>query len=111
MDNVVYEKLKEVAHSRQTTFYSDIAPLANLDMGNPRDRQLMGQLLGEISSFEHEHGRPLLSAIVVSIQEYSPGQGFFGLARDLGVFNHDDEDRYWVEERNRVWDHWSTSIG
>ena len=107
MNEVLYEKLKEVARSRQTTFYSDIAPLADLDMDNPHDRQVIGQLLGEISSFEHEHGRPLLSAIVVSMQEYSPGKGFFGLARELGLFNHNNEDDYWVEERDKVWDYWA----
>ena len=63
MDQVLYEKLKEVARSRKITFYSDIAPLVNLDMGNPHDRKVIGELLGEISSFEHEHGRPLLSAM------------------------------------------------
>ena len=107
MDQVLYEKLKEVARSRQTAFYSEIAPLVHLDMDNPHDRKVIGELLGEISKFEHEHGRPLLSAIVGSMEEYSPGTGYFGLAQSLGVFNHDDKDKHWVEERDRVWNQWA----
>lgn len=44
----IYLKLIEVAKRQDLTAYSDIAPLAGLDMGNPDHRTKIGELLGVI---------------------------------------------------------------
>src|SRR6266545_6114335 len=49
----------------------------------PRFRGI-GQTLGRICTFEHEQGRPLLSALVVRATDQQPGPGFADLARNLG---------------------------
>ena len=44
------------------TTYSDIAPLAGLDMGSQDDRNSIAEILGEISRHEYMLGYPMLSA-------------------------------------------------
>ena len=103
----IYDKLREVARSKCTTYYSEIAPLAGLNMDSPEDRKRISDILGDISTAEHYAGRPLLSAVVIRKEENSPGPGFFGLAKDLRLHDGDDDFRYWVQELQRVHNHWS----
>ena len=79
--HAIYEELSKVAQSGNTTYYSDIAPLAGLDMSSEGDRFRIAQILGEISEDEHRDGRPLLSAVVILKGENRPGEGFFGLGK------------------------------
>ena len=46
--------------------------------------QGVGKLLNRISAYEHQRGRPLLSALVVQVGTHHPGDGFVRLARSLG---------------------------
>ena len=99
----IYERLKTFAKQEQITTYSEIAPLANLDMENPDHRGEIGRLLGIVSTFEHQDGRPLLSAIVVHRQDNIPGEGFFELARELGALRpSQDRLAFWCREVARV---------
>ena len=52
-------------------------------MGIPADRGKIGNILGNISSYEHELGHPLLSSIVITVNG-EQGDGFFRLAEELG---------------------------
>jgi hypothetical protein len=115
MHRAIYERLQEVARRRDVVYYGAIAPLANLDMAFEKDRAEIGRLLGEISTNEHEHHRPLLSAVAVykpddqGAESLGPGPGFFTLARELGLMGpDDDEDDFWPCELQRVHDHWGT---
>ena len=106
MHEQIYERLKEVARARTVTHYSDIAPLAGLDMDLPPDRYEIGAILDDINRRERELGRPMLSAVVVHKETLVPGQGFFTLARALGLFVGDDRDRFYIEELRKVHDWW-----
>ena len=56
-----------------------------LDFNISHDRDVIGEVLGEISQEEHENGRPLLSAIVVKKgADNNVGKGFYDLAEGLG---------------------------
>jgi hypothetical protein len=50
----------------------------------PRRYKGIGKILAEVSSYEHAHGRPMLSALVVRKHSRRPGKGFGELARYLG---------------------------
>jgi hypothetical protein len=105
----IYEELKRVAKRRQTTNYSTIAPLAGLDMENPGHRDEMRELLGKISTYEHQQGRPMLTAIVVHKQDNVPGHGFFELARHLGLLSAgQDELAFFCREVARVHSTWAS---
>jgi hypothetical protein len=47
MNKSIYEKLKEIARTQDITTYSDIAPLAGLDMGSQDDRNRRAGILGK----------------------------------------------------------------
>lgn len=58
-----------------------------LDMSRIDHRAEIGRILGEISSYEHQNDRPLLSALVVRAGDNYEGDGFFKLAEELGLGN------------------------
>ena len=106
MHRDIYERLKEVARAGQTITYGEIAPMANLDMESPADRNEISRILGAISEREHEEGRPLLSAVVMLADIGYPGKGFFTLARELGLYDGADDLAFFVRELRRVHEYW-----
>ena len=107
LDKAIYEELKRIARRSEMTTYSAIAPLASLDMENPADRDRIRQILGIISTYEHQHGRPMLTAIVVHKQDNIPGHGFFELAQHLGLLKPGaDELAFFCGEVARVHSAW-----
>ncbi len=102
----VHAELVTAARYRGAITYQEIAKLMGLPMqGNYMGSQI-GHILGEISEDEVEAGRPMLSAIAVSVKG-SPGPGFFVLARDLGKFqgiSSEDENAFWEQEKGAVYD-------
>jgi len=106
MHQGIYDKLKSVARSGTTITYSEIAPLADLDMSNPADRTEIRRILCEISTVEHRLGYPMLSAAVVHQEDGIPGQGFFALARELGVYDGHDHLQFFVTELKKVHKQW-----
>lgn len=105
----IYERLKEVARNGDLTTYGEIAPLANLNMETPDDRGKIAHILGDISTYEHEAGRPMLSAIVVLAGIGYPGDGFYTLARQLGVHHGKKEFEdldFFVQEVKKVHAFW-----
>lgn len=106
MHDAIREKLIEVARANDVIFYSDIAPMAGLDMSLPKDRDEIGEILDDINHGEHAEGRPLLSAVVVLKKTSMPGQGFFTMSREIGLFTGDDEDRFHRDELLKVHEYW-----
>jgi hypothetical protein len=74
---------------------------------NDRRHNRLKQRLFHISSYEVEHGRPMLSALVVHRADYRPGEGLYELARHLGRLKEGDVELEWwkaeVEEVTRYW--------
>ena len=72
----------------------------------PRFRGI-GKVLGRISTFEHQQGRPLLSALVVHSADMQAGDGFTGLARSLSYQIQTGQERaFWrsqIEDLVRYW--------
>lgn len=63
-------------------------PIAYGDLGLPHDnivdRNLLSKVLYEISKFEHDHHRPLLSAMAMYAGFKDHGPGFYELAEQFG---------------------------
>jgi len=104
-----YRTLREIAAANgEPATYQPIADMVGLDMNSPADRDRISEMLGDISRFEHEHGRPLLSAIVVLHDSRIPGAGFFTLAKELGLQKPGEEDYlFHARELKKVYDQWS----
>jgi hypothetical protein len=73
----------------------------------PRFRGI-GQAIGRISVLEHEHGRPLLSALVVQAGTLQAGDGFAELGRNLGYQIQPGQERaFWRGQVEAAVSYWS----
>ena len=109
----IYKRLKEVARSGGLITYGEIAPLACLNMENQADRNKIGEILGEISTYEDSLGHPMLSAIVVLAGIGYPGEGFYNLARSLNLHHGHGEFadlEFFVNEVKKVHSYWQKPI-
>ena len=69
----------------QPIYYEAIGQILGLDLGLESQRQILSKTLGEISAFEHEHDRPLISSIAIYKQKNDHGYGFYNLCEELGI--------------------------
>jgi hypothetical protein len=88
--------------------YREVSDLVGLDPRDPAQRTELSQMLRAVSLHEHQQGRPLLSAVVVSQDTGIPGSGFFTLLRSLGVYGSDEHSLF-RQELQRVHDHWANA--
>ena len=93
----IREKLIKVAKGKKTIYYSELGI----------NRRWVGEIVGDISIYEREQGRPLLSAVVVRKDTKMPGEGFWGLTYETqsaktGV----DRRNFWKSELNKVYNYW-----
>jgi hypothetical protein len=100
MNEALYQRLSDVARRGQVTRYAEVAPLLGLDMSNAADRDQISILLDEVSRHEHSQGHPLLSAVVIHMDDNIPGNGFFTFASQLGLFRGGDRFMYTEGEVN-----------
>ena len=104
---IIYEEIIEVAKRRDDVYYSELAPLIGLDLGSPEGPGRIGAILERISRTEDSEDRPLLSAVVIGKRNDIPGDGFFRLAKVLGLQSSGEDDfKFWQKEIRRVHDHW-----
>ena len=111
MNQVLYGELVRLARARLLATYSDVSPLIGLSMENETDREQIARLLGEIAEFEHGEGRPMLTALIVHRgNDNNPGEGFFSIAQELGLYNgrRDQMSKltFWVNQVTGVHNHW-----
>ena len=106
--HLVYCELIEVARNRGTTTYQRIAEIIEMPMSGSYMGREVGDVIGAISANEVEHGRPMLSAIVVNTRGF-PGEGFYWLAEEKGLYNPADyanPEDFWHEEQAKVYETW-----
>jgi hypothetical protein len=68
------------------------------------------EAIGHVSTFEVEHGRPMLSALVVTKETGTPGPGFSRLATHLG-FEFADAEEFWADEVDEALWVWGDDSG
>lgn len=111
MNRILYDELVRLAKSQNLAAYSDVAPLVGLSMDNNVDRNEIARLLREIAIHEDGEGRPMLSALIVHRgDDNNPGEGFFGVAQELGHFNGTRDSiaklTFWTNQVTQVHNHW-----
>ena len=104
----VLAELVRAAEYHGVTTYQDVAVIMGIPLQGGFMAGETGHILGEISEDEARAGRPMLSALAVSVVSGKAGSGFFGLAKDLKKFSGDpaDEDRFWRAELDAVYETW-----
>jgi len=114
IDIILYDKLVQLAKNRKLAAYSEIAPLIGLDMSKEVDRNEIARRLGDIVFYEHEQGRPMLTALVVHLgNDNNPGEGFFSAAEKIGQFkasrNPIKRLTFWSNQVTLVHNHWGVN--
>lgn len=107
--HLVYCELIQAARYRGLTTYQAIAQLMGLPLRGSHMGKEVGQILGEIAQEEMAHGRPILSALAVSVSG-SPGPGFFNIALQQGKLaksGKEAEKAFWEAERAAVYEAWA----
>jgi len=90
MNTVVRHFLIDLSRKRtnQTITYQRLSDECKLklNMSNPAHRNEMAKILETISIFEHKSSpqRPLLSALVLRLNDGLEGDGFYKLGQNLG---------------------------
>jgi len=105
----VYDKLKVIANRQETITYSQFASDCDIPYTSIDERNEFHHLIGEISKFEVQYSRPMLSVLVHhkgDIQR-TPGKGFFNLADELNQRKEGETD---LQLQYRIikecWNYW-----
>jgi len=111
MDMTLYNILIDLARNGRLAAYSEVAPLIGLSMASESDRDEIARRLGEIARYEHANNRPMLTSLVVHYgNDNNPGEGYFSIANELGLYNgiRDAIRRltFWVGQVRDVYNHW-----
>jgi 5-methylcytosine-specific restriction enzyme A len=106
----IYQKLQNAAMSESSVTYSTLAAMAGLDMEMQEDRTKLGEILGNISTYEHENNRPLLSVIAWFKGKTEPSKGFYNLAKSLDLYSPtEDKDEFFIKELTEVYNYWGNA--
>ena len=87
MYTIVRAYLIDKSRKGKIAHYQELYNDCNLKLNmhdNPAHRAEIGRILGEISTHEHQAGRPLLSAVVLSTN-MEEGDGFYKLCQELDI--------------------------
>lgn len=106
---LVYNELITAARYRGTVTYQEIAKLMGIPLVGGYMAKLIGEILGEISMDEVEHGRPMLSVIAVGVKGL-PGDGFYKLARELAKLTTQSDEEFWAAEKKAVYETWKIRL-
>jgi len=107
-------RIAEIGHTTdQFIVYSELVDgvtfqLPNVNDGHPfqieewtdLNRAIIGCFLGNIAAMSYRQGRFFASALVIGFVANQPGEGFWSLARDVGLLRSNSEDarlRLWFE--------------
>ena len=95
MNKIVYSELVKVAKAKKTTTYSELVKAAklNLNLAMSVGRNAIAEILRDIAAYENDHGRPMLTSVVVHGHDKMPGEGFFILGQALGRFSGKPKDK------------------
>lgn len=66
-------------------YYEVIGKMLNINLALDSDRHFLSKTLAEISTFEYENSRPLISSIAIYKLKNDHGFGFYKLCQELGI--------------------------
>jgi hypothetical protein len=110
--HLIYTELISAARHRGTVTYQELAHVVGLPRSGSYMGKRLGGILGAISENEVNHQRPMLSAVAVKV-DGKPGEGFYTLARGLGLLDSDhphDEAAFWEDQMRQCYHMWQQSF-
>lgn len=90
MNKAVRKYLIEIARQKnKIVYYSDVVKDCQLDinLNSISGQNELSKLLGELSSYEYQNSRPLITSLVIykDSNKNDHGNGFYRLAEELGI--------------------------
>jgi hypothetical protein len=110
MNEELRTRLIEVALTKDKFLpYGDTAQILHIETDRLDHSRELADELDEISTYEHNQGRPLLSVLVVHQEYLRPGGGFFKMAKRVEKQRTtEDDDAFHMDELRRVRDYWQS---
>jgi hypothetical protein len=106
-DQALYERLMTAARAQETVFYGEVADLLGVGADDPSAREQIAGRLAEISRHEVGEGRPMLSSIVVGVEDHLPGPDLMRLGQELGqVAEGEDEVSFAIRQIKMTHAYW-----
>jgi len=114
MNRVLYDELINLAQTQRVAAYSDVSRLVGLNMGIEDHRNQIAILLSEIARHEYENERPMLTSLIVHRgNDNNPGEGFFSIAEEFGLFDGSRDQilrlTFWANQVRLVHNHWASA--
>ena len=115
LDNLeckIRKELIQCAKKPDTITYARLAGWINVNyqFHYGPDEQRFHNMLGNVSTYEVENRRPMLSVIVVRAEDSRPGPGFFWLAKERGKQKPDvDDETFFINESRELFDYWKNN--
>jgi hypothetical protein len=116
MDEKVRNYLIEVARKKGTCYYQKLSGDCKLGLimnESEFARSEIGRILGEISTYEYENDRPLLSSLVISKGDNYQGDGFYRLAEELGFGQWKKlkaDLSFEIGQMNKCYEYWGKEV-
>jgi alkylated DNA nucleotide flippase Atl1 len=106
----VYSLLIQTASLRGLITYGQLANGAGLPQSGSNMGRVIGQHLGSVVEAELACGRPMLSAVAVSVTNHRPSEGFYLLAEKYGLIkvglSSEEQIAFWRSELVKAYDVW-----
>lgn len=99
------ERLRDVARAGETITYEELGRNIGLEMETLAERTHLTHMLTEVARREHDAGRPLLTAVVVS-DKGTPGYEFYSVADEVGYNVGSYDVPFFEQELERVYEYW-----
>lgn len=109
---LIYAELIRAARYRGTVTYQEMADLIGIQTFGAYMGKHIGDIIGVISEQEVKYGRPMLSAIVVTVEGW-PSTGFYVLARELGKLHGTsdaEEEKFFRSEQQAIYATWKQTF-
>jgi hypothetical protein len=107
VDQALYERLLTAARAQETVFYGEVAELLGVNAEDPSTSDTVTERLAEISRQEVAERRPMLSSIVVRVEDHLPGPEVVRLGGELNqVAGGEDEVGFAVRQIKMVHAYW-----
>jgi hypothetical protein len=102
VNDQLYERLLTAARAREFVFYGAVQDELGI-----YDRDTIDAELAKISRSEVGATRPMLSSIVVNVEDHLPGASFFALGQELAqVADGEDEVSFALRQIKMTHDYW-----
>lgn len=109
MNQSVFDKLVATARAGAVITYTDLARVADVEVGDEQGLTRLGQILDEIAMEDVTAGRPLLAAVVVRSDSGAPSSGFYKFAKKHRLMKGNDEVSFWAGELKKLYSLWQSS--